>query len=86
MRMNHATDLRPTRYATIGGFPSEGVPQSNESTARTDWTREEIAALFDLPFTELVFRAAEVHRAHHQPNAVQRSTLCLLYTSDAADE
>jgi len=25
---------------------------------RTDWTRDEIAALFDLPFTELVFRAA----------------------------
>jgi biotin synthase len=32
---------------------------------RTDWTRAEIAALFELPFTELVFRAAEVHRAHH---------------------
>ena len=29
---------------------------------RTDWTHAEIAALFDLPFTELVFRAAEVHR------------------------
>ena len=26
---------------------------------RTDWTRDEIAALFDLPFTELVFRAAD---------------------------
>ncbi|MET3439062.1 biotin synthase-like enzyme, partial [Sphingomonas sp. 1185] len=30
---------------------------------RTDWTRAEIAALFDLPFTELLFRAAEAHRA-----------------------
>lgn len=29
-----------------------------------DWTREEIAALFDMPFNELVVRAAEVHRAH----------------------
>ncbi|PTR05995.1 hypothetical protein C8K11_1231, partial [Novosphingobium sp. GV055] len=33
-------------------------------TVRTDWSREEIAALFDLPFTELVFRAAAVHRDH----------------------
>ena len=29
-------------------------------TIRTDWTRDEIAVLFDLPFTDLVFRAAEV--------------------------
>ncbi len=35
-------------------------------TVRTDWSREEIAALFDLPFTELVFRAAAVHRDHHR--------------------
>ena len=39
------------------------------------WTRDEIASLFDLPFTELVFRAAEVHRAHHAANEVQLSTL-----------
>ena len=35
------------------------------SDVRTDWTRDEIAALFDLPFTELLFRAASVHREHH---------------------
>jgi biotin synthase len=29
---------------------------------RTDWTCADIADLFDVPFTELVFRAAEVHR------------------------
>ena len=40
-------------------------------TPRTDWTRDELAELFDLPFTELVFRAAEVHRAHHDAGAVQ---------------
>ena len=28
------------------------------TTPRTDWTREEIAGLFDLPFTELLFQAA----------------------------
>ena len=31
---------------------------------RHDWTREEIEALFDLPFTELVFQAAGVHRSY----------------------
>lgn len=42
---------------------------------RTNWTRAEIAGLFDLPFTELVFRAAEVHRAHHAAGEVQLCTL-----------
>ncbi|QNE04933.1 biotin synthase BioB [Croceicoccus marinus] len=56
------------------------------SKARNDWTREEIAALFDLPFTELVFRAAEVHRAHHRPNIVQRSTLLSIKTGGCPED
>lgn len=47
---------------------------------RTDWTRAEISALFDLPFTELLFRAAEVHRAHHAADEVQLCTLCSIKT------
>ena len=56
------------------------------SNARNDWTREEIAALFDLPFTELVFRAAEVHRKHHRPNTVQRSTLLSVKTGGCPED
>ncbi|MCK9543780.1 MAG: biotin synthase, partial [Novosphingobium sp.] len=40
---------------------------------RNDWTRSEIAALFALPFTDLVFRAAGVHRMHH---AADEGQLC----------
>ena len=54
--------------------------------SRCDWTRAEVAALFDLPFTELVFRAAEVHRAHHQANAVQRSTLLSIKTGGCPED
>ncbi|WP_126173535.1 biotin synthase BioB [Altericroceibacterium xinjiangense] len=53
---------------------------------RTDWTRAEIAALFDLPFTELVFRAAEVHRAHHAPDEVQLCTLLSIKTGGCAED
>ncbi|HKT86737.1 MAG TPA: biotin synthase BioB [Novosphingobium sp.] len=53
---------------------------------RTDWTREEIAALFDLPFTELVFRAAEVHRANHPANEVQLSTLLSIKTGGCEED
>ena len=53
---------------------------------RTDWTRDEIAALFDLPFTELVFRAAEIHRANHAPNEVQLSTLLSIKTGGCPED
>ena len=47
---------------------------------RNDWTREEVATLFDLPFTELVFQAAEIHRAHHAAGEVQLCTLLSIKT------
>jgi len=55
-------------------------------TARTDWTRDEIAALFDLPFTELVFRAAAVHRAHHDPAEVELCTLLSIKTGGCPED
>ena len=53
---------------------------------RTDWTRDEIAVLFDLPFTELVFRAAEVHRAHHAADEVQLCTLLSIKTGGCPED
>jgi biotin synthase len=53
---------------------------------RTDWTRAEIAALFDLPFTELLFRAAQVHRAHHAPDQVQMCTLLSIKTGGCQED
>ena len=53
---------------------------------RTDWTRDEIAALFDLPFMELVFRAAEVHRAHHAADEVQLCTLLSVKTGGCPED
>ena len=41
---------------------------------RTDWSRAEVEALFALPLMDLVFRAAEVHRACFDPNRVQVSS------------
>ena len=55
-------------------------------TVRADWTRAEIAALFELPFTELVFRAATVHRAHHAPDQVQLCTLLSIKTGGCPED
>jgi biotin synthase len=53
---------------------------------RTNWTRAEVAALFDLPFTELVFRAAEVHRRHHAAGEVQLCTLLSIKTGGCPED
>ena len=53
---------------------------------RRDWTREEIAELFDLPLTELLFRAAEVHRAHHPADQVQLCTLLSIKTGGCPED
>jgi biotin synthase len=59
--------------------------RTDMTTLRTDWTRAEIAALFDLPFADLLFQAGGVHRANHDPNRVQQSTLLSIKTGGCAE-
>jgi len=53
---------------------------------RSDWSRAEIAALFALPFPELLFRAMTVHRAHFDPTQVQISTLLSIKTGGCPED
>ena len=55
------------------------------ATPRNDWTLGEVEALFDLPFTELVFQAASVHRRWFDPSEVQRSQLLSVKTGGCAE-
>jgi biotin synthase len=52
---------------------------------RHDWTLDEVEALFELPFTELVFRAAEAHRRWFDPTEVQLSQLLSVKTGGCAE-
>jgi len=56
------------------------------TTARNDWTRGEIAALFDLPFDELLYQAQSVHRAHHRRGEVQLCTLLSIKTGGCPED
>ncbi|MES1197636.1 MAG: biotin synthase BioB [Pseudomonadota bacterium] len=57
----------------------------SDATPRHDWSREEIAALFDLSFPDLVFRAATVHRANFAADEVQMSQLLSVKTGGCAE-
>ena len=53
---------------------------------RHDWTREEVLALFDLPFPELLHRASLVHRERFDPTEVQVSTLLSIKTGGCPED
>ena len=44
------------------------------------WSVCKVEALFETPFLELVYRAAQVHREHFNPGAIQLSTLMSIKT------
>ena len=52
---------------------------------RHDWTLSEVEGLFELPFMELVFQAAAVHRTWFDPSEVQLSQLLSVKTGGCAE-
>ncbi|WP_336960093.1 biotin synthase BioB [Sphingobium aquiterrae] len=62
---------------------TQNTPQIS---GRTDWTRAEIAALFDLPFNDLMFEAQSIHRANFPRNEVQLSTLLSIKTGGCPED
>ena len=59
---------------------------NDADTLRHNWRRQEIEALFALPFNDLLFQAQTVHRANHNPNAVQMSTLLSIKTGACPED
>jgi len=57
-----------------------------DQALRHDWSRTEVRALFDLPFPELLHRAASTHRANFDPAEVQVSTLLSVKTGGCPED
>ncbi len=53
---------------------------------RHDWTRTEVAGIYNLPFADLLFRAQTTHRRHFDPNQVQKSTLLSIKTGGCPED
>jgi biotin synthase len=64
----------------------ETAPRTPAKALRHDWTREQVRALFALPFPELMFRAAQVHRENFDPTEVQISTLLSIKTGGCPED
>jgi len=57
-----------------------------ESVVRHDWTKEEIASIYNLSFHELMYRASTVHRMYWDPSEVQQCTLLSIKTGGCTED
>jgi biotin synthase len=53
---------------------------------RNDWTREEIASIYNRPVLELIYEGATVHREFHDPSEVQVCTLLSVKTGGCPED
>jgi biotin synthase len=58
----------------------------SQPLVRFDWTRDELRAIHDLPLLELVYQAATVHRAYHNPQEVQVCRLISIKTGGCPED
>ncbi|KQT84323.1 biotin synthase BioB [Methylobacterium sp. Leaf466] len=65
---------------------SASAPSHASPAIRHDWTVAEIQAIHDLPLLDLVYRAAEVHRAHNDPADIQRASLLSIKTGGCPED
>ena len=66
--------------------PVEFVKPAEAKPEQQRWTVAEIAAFYEMPFSDLIFRAQTVHRQHFDPNAVQVSTLLSIKTGGCSED
>ena len=57
-----------------------------QTPTRHDWTLEEITALFNLPFNDLLFQAHSQHRQNFDANEVQISSLLSIKTGACSED
>ncbi|QFU74254.1 biotin synthase BioB [Halioglobus maricola] len=62
------------------------IAEPTSRDIRHNWTREEVEALFALPFNDLLFEAQSLHRKYFDPNKVQVSTLLSIKTGACPED
>ncbi|KAJ5698940.1 Biotin synthase [Penicillium macrosclerotiorum] len=83
-------------YGTVQGPPSAASIASRIPTAlaeataatgpRTNWTREEVGAIYNTPLNQLTYASAAVHRRFHDPSAIQMCTLMNIKTGGCSED
>jgi biotin synthase len=83
MLQNH---LKATQESIISTEALKSNKSQCESKTVSRWTVNEIVALFEMPFSDLIYQAQAVHRENFDPNAVQVSTLLSIKTGGCSED
>ncbi|GAN53750.1 biotin synthase BioB [Tanticharoenia sakaeratensis] len=62
------------------------MPARTVGAIRHDWTRDEVQALLNLPFPDLLYQAQTAHRMHFDPTKMQLSTLLSIKTGGCPED
>jgi len=81
-RLPNDTRDRNDLYAEEDERSMAGVTAS----VRHNWTKEQIAEIYSLPFHDLMYRAATVHRMYWDPSEVQQCTLLSIKTGGCTED
>src|SRR6202048_2747032 len=65
---------------------SFGGDHAATSEVRSNWSREEVAAIYRIPLPELIFRAQTIHRKFHAPDRVQTCQLISIKTGGCPED
>ena len=76
----------PSTERPITARPSRPPRRGARREAASAWTVARVLQLIALPFPDLMFRAQEVHRAHHASNTVQLSRLISIKTGGCPED
>ena len=53
---------------------------------KNNWTIDALQEIYDLPFNDLLWKAQEIHRKHHDANKIQISTLMSIKTGGCPED
>lgn len=70
----------------MGAEAATNKPLQENPPIRHDWKHEQINALFELPFNDLLHHAQSVHRQYFNPNEVQLSTLINIKSGGCSED
>jgi len=74
----------PTSSASAAVSASSSASQGTK--LRNDWSKREVQEIYETPLMELVYRAASVHRQHHDPSKIQLCTLMNIKTGGCSED
>jgi biotin synthase len=79
-----------TEFPSLNHISTASLDSQTHSDApaalRNDWSRAEIAEIYQMPVLELIYRAATVHRAYHKTGEVQVCTLLSVKTGGCPED